>query len=94
MGSKTFFENFYGKVFGTSVWDIVTRNGKSTLFKNTIRNCYYSYHKNLQNLISLDYGGDNVDKGYDCLRDLFFGCEEALILFRLGFSGSVTHILQ
>ena len=38
--------------------------------------------KTSKNSIFSDYIGDNVGKGYDCLCNLFFDCEETLTAFK------------
>ena len=67
MTSEACVENFYGKVFGILIWDIVIRNRKFTFYENTNQKILLSLSQKLQNFISLDYVGDNVGKGYDCL---------------------------
>ena len=77
MTIKVCFENFYGKAFGTLIWEI----RKSNFFKNTIRNVIILFTETLKfhffELCSRQYR-----QGNECFDDLFFDCEIALTFFK------------
>ena len=72
------FENFFGKAFGTLIWDI----GKSTFFKNTIRNEIILITKALK-VYFFELCWRQWRQVNDCFYDLFFDCEEALTFFKI-----------
>ena len=71
------FENFYDKLFETLIWDI----GKSTFFKNTIRNVIILIIKTLK-FYFFELWWRQCRQGNYCFYDLFFHCEEALTFFK------------
>ena len=76
MTSKAWFGNFYGNVYGILIWEIVIRNVKSTFFKNSIRKCYYSYHKSFE-IIFLWIMLETTKS-----RVIIVDCKEALTSFK------------
>ena len=77
MRSKVCFGNFYGKLYGILVWEIVIRTENQLSLKMLQEKLLFLPWK-LQNYISSEFVGDNASKGYDCFCNLFFDWEEAL----------------